>query len=77
VEAPRGVLMHHYHLDKKNNVDKVRLFIATEINIPSINKILMEFSKKLYNKTGDINLIKEKAQIIIRSFDPCIACASH
>ncbi|TXT63901.1 MAG: putative F420-nonreducing hydrogenase [Promethearchaeota archaeon] len=77
VEAPRGILLHHYHLDKNDNVDKVKLFIATEINIPSINKILMDFSKELYNKTGDINLIKEKAQIIIRSFDPCIACASH
>jgi len=77
VEAPRGTLLHHYRLNENNKVKLVKLFIATEINIPIINKMLLNFSKDLYDKTGDIDLIKEKAQVIIRAFDPCIACATH
>ena len=77
VEAPRGILLHHYHLDEKNQISKVKLFIATEINMPIINKMLYDFSKDLYDKKGDIELIKQRAQLIIRSFDPCISCATH
>jgi coenzyme F420-reducing hydrogenase alpha subunit len=48
-----------------------------EINIPIINTMITDFSKTLYEQFGDINLIKEKVQTIIRSFDPCISCATH
>lgn len=77
VEAPRGILIHDYHLNSEQNIDEVKLFIATEINIPLINTMLMNFSKDLYDKTGDIDLLKQKAQMIIRAFDPCISCATH
>ncbi|TXT61240.1 MAG: putative Hydrogen dehydrogenase [Promethearchaeota archaeon] len=77
VEAPRGTLLHHYKLDEEHKVDKIKLFIATEINIPIINTMITEYSQQLYEKYGDINLIKRKVQNIIRSFDPCISCATH
>jgi F420-non-reducing hydrogenase large subunit len=76
IEAPRGILMHHYHLNKAKTVDQVKLFIATEINLPIINKMITEYAKKLYEKE-DIESVKEKTQIMIRAFDPCISCASH
>jgi len=76
IEAPRGILMHHYHLNKAKTVDQVKLFIATEINLPILNKMITKYAKKLYEKE-DIDSIKEKVQIMIRAFDPCISCASH
>jgi F420-non-reducing hydrogenase large subunit len=76
IEAPRGVLMHHYHLNKAKIVDQVKLFIATEINLPILNKMITEYAKKLYEKE-DIDSVKEKVQIMIRAFDPCLSCASH
>jgi F420-non-reducing hydrogenase large subunit len=76
IEAPRGILMHHYHLNKAKSVDQVKLFIATEINMPILNKMITEYAKKLYEKE-DIDSVKEKVQIMIRAFDPCISCASH
>ncbi|MBY9010951.1 MAG: nickel-dependent hydrogenase large subunit [Candidatus Lokiarchaeota archaeon] len=76
IEAPRGILMHHYHLNKAKIVDQVKLFIATEINLPILNKMITEYAKKLYEKE-DIDSVKEKIQIMIRAFDPCISCASH
>ncbi len=76
VEAPRGILMHHYHLNKANTIDQVKLFIATEINIPIINQMITKYAKKLYEKL-DINIVKKNIQMIIRAFDPCISCATH
>ena len=77
VEAPRGTLIHHYTLDENNLIGKAKLIIATEINLPIINDILTRESRKLYEWTGDINQIKNQAQMIIRMFDPCISCATH
>ncbi len=76
IEAPRGFLMHRYQLNKKNNVEKVKLFIATEINIPLINMMIENYAQKQYEKK-DMDIIKKNIQIMIRLFDPCISCATH
>ena len=76
IEAPRGTLMHHYTLNKNNEVDEIKLYIATEINIPLINMMITDYARKLYEK-HDINMVKDKIQKIIRAFDPCISCATH
>ncbi len=77
VEAPRGTLIHHYFINDKKMIKNIKLFIATEFNIPLINKMITKYSQKLYQKTGDVDLVKRDIQMIIRSFDPCISCATH
>ncbi|TKJ23203.1 MAG: hypothetical protein CEE43_03460 [Promethearchaeota archaeon Loki_b32] len=77
IEAPRGVLIHHYHLNKSNYVDRINLFIATEFNLSLINDMITKYAQELFERTGDINLVKKKIQMIIRAFDPCISCATH
>ena len=77
VEAPRGTLIHHYHLNKSNVVDRIRLFVATEFNIPLLNQMITKYAQELFEITGDINLVKKNVQMIIRAFDPCISCATH
>ncbi|MHA2392717.1 MAG: nickel-dependent hydrogenase large subunit [Promethearchaeota archaeon] len=77
VEAPRGFLLHHYHISKNKSVDRINLLVATEFNIPIINQMITKYAQELYEKTGDLNLVKKKVQILIRIFDPCISCATH
>ncbi len=77
IEAPRGLLIHHYHLKKNNYIDRVKLLVATEFNIPLINEMITNYARELFQKTGDINLVKNNVQMIIRTFDPCISCATH
>ncbi len=76
VEAPRGTLIHHYRINKRNIIEEAKLFIATEINIPLINEMISNYARKLYEKE-DIHSVKKKIQKIIRAFDPCISCATH
>ena len=77
IEAPRGILIHHYHLNESNSIDRIKLFIATEFNIPLINEMITKYAKESFEITGDINLVKKGVQRIIRAFDPCISCATH
>ncbi len=77
IEAPRGILLHHYHINKSNIIDRIKLFVATEFNIPLINQMIINYAQELFEKTGDINLVKKNIQMIIRAFDPCISCATH
>ena len=77
IEAPRGMLLHHYCVNDNNLIKKAKIFIPTEINISIINDIITKFAQELYNKTGDINLVKKKIQTVIRAFDPCISCVAH
>ncbi|MFX1321284.1 MAG: nickel-dependent hydrogenase large subunit [Promethearchaeota archaeon] len=76
VEAPRGLLIHHYRINNKNVLEEAKLFIATEINIPLINEMISNYARKLYEKE-DLNTVKKEIQKIIRAFDPCISCATH
>ncbi|NVM52892.1 MAG: nickel-dependent hydrogenase large subunit [Candidatus Helarchaeota archaeon] len=77
VEAPRGTLIHHYQVNKKLELEDVKLLVATEINIPTINEILTRESKRYYDEVQDLEQVKLHAQMILRSFDPCISCATH
>lgn len=76
VEAPRGILLHHYHLNKSNHVDSVKLISPTEINFPLLNESIKKYAQKLYKKE-DITNLNRKVQCLVRTFDPCIACATH
>ena len=76
VEAPRGTLVHHYHLNQSNLIDNVKLYIPTEINFPLLNETIKKYAQKLYQKE-DIPSLNRKVQVMIRAFDPCIACATH
>ncbi|MHA1263675.1 MAG: nickel-dependent hydrogenase large subunit [Candidatus Helarchaeota archaeon] len=77
VEAPRGTLIHHYQINEKGVLEKVKLLVATEINLPTINEILTLQSKLFYQQNKDLDELKQYAQMILRTFDPCIACATH
>lgn len=77
IEAPRGMLLHHYCIKDDNLIKEAKIFIPTEINIPLINELITNYAKELYNKTGDINLVKKKVQTVVRAFDPCISCVVH
>jgi len=42
VEAPRGVLIHHYEIDDKGLLKKVNLIVATQQNIPPLERELVK-----------------------------------
>jgi len=78
VEAPRGVLIHHYKTDAKGIVQKVNLIVATAHNYPAMNMSIKKAAKGLIKKgqavsEGLLNMV----EMAFRAYDPCMACATH
>ncbi|MBN2151514.1 MAG: nickel-dependent hydrogenase large subunit [Candidatus Lokiarchaeota archaeon] len=77
VEAPRGTLIHHYASGEDNRLGEVDLYIPTRINIPLIDRMLTTRCRALADKGLAMDEIKRRAAMIVRTFDPCISCATH
>jgi sulfhydrogenase subunit alpha len=74
-EAPRGSLFHHYIFDENGMVKHARLIPPTAQNLARIEDDLMMFAQRLLDKSHEeLSLGCEK---LIRSYDPCISCATH
>jgi F420-non-reducing hydrogenase large subunit len=82
VEAPRGLLIHHLKCDRNGIVTYANLIIPTAINIPimeyDIKKIVRYFIDKHYTKEDiEYNEVKKRILSLVRSYDPCVSCATH
>jgi F420-non-reducing hydrogenase large subunit len=78
VEAPRGVLIHHYQTDEQGIVEKVNLIVATVMNNPAMNMSVKRAAQGLIKKgkvvsEGLLNMV----EMAFRAYDPCMACATH
>ncbi|RLF23720.1 MAG: Ni/Fe hydrogenase subunit alpha [Thermoprotei archaeon] len=77
VEAPRGVLIHHYEVDDRGLLRKVNLIVATQQNVPSLEKELFQVTNELLLRGKKLADIEHRLEMIIRAYDPCISCATH
>ena len=74
-EAPRGLLYHRYHVDEDGTIQEVKIVPPTSQNQRRIEDDLRGFLPSvlhLSNKEAAIG-----CEHIIRSYDPCISCATH
>jgi coenzyme F420-reducing hydrogenase alpha subunit len=77
VEVPRGILYHCYEFDNEGRIVKSDCVIPTSQNHANIQHDLTALAEQ-YAKEGkkdrDIELL---AQMLVRSYDPCISCSVH
>jgi coenzyme F420-reducing hydrogenase alpha subunit len=76
VEAPRGVLVHSY-LVNRGLMERMNLLVATQFNNAYINLVLQDQAER--HAAGD-SLTPEGQDLIahcVRTFDPCLTCATH
>ncbi len=77
VEVPRGILYHHYEYDKDGRVVKANCIIPTNMNHANIQLDLEELVKKYSNEGVDTPRIEKLAEMLVRSYDPCVSCSVH
>jgi F420-non-reducing hydrogenase large subunit len=76
VEAPRGPLIHHYVI-QEGRVAEGEFVIPTVHNVMAIERALRVAAER-YVSADRIDMELEHAVgRVVRSFDPCIACATH
>ena len=77
VEAPRGVLIHHYKTDKRGIITAANLIVATQNNAARIALSVDKAAKGAISNgkvdDGILNLV----EMAFRAYDPCHGCATH
>ncbi len=75
IEAPRGTLYYKLDVDENGKVVKGEIVVPTGQNQIGIEKSLYQFFSENLNKNK--KFLENEAEKIIRSYDPCMSCASH
>ncbi len=78
-EAPRGVLFHHYHVNKDGVIQKANLVIATAQNNIAMNRTVRQLASHfLDGRNGKITEgMLNRVEAGIRCYDPCLSCSTH
>lgn len=77
VEVPRGILYHAYEFDKDGRIMHCDCVIPTSQNHANIQHDLQELATKFALKGANDRDIELLAQMLVRSYDPCISCSVH
>ncbi|MGI9473806.1 MAG: nickel-dependent hydrogenase large subunit, partial [Rubripirellula sp.] len=74
-EAPRGLIYHRYRMDDDGKITFAKIVPPTSQNQGQIEADLRHFLPSVLNK--DDATIALDCEKLIRSYDPCISCATH
>ena len=77
VEVPRGILYHAYEFDKEGRITHCDCVIPTSQNHANIQYDLQELAARSAAQGKDDREIELLAQMLVRSYDPCISCSVH
>lgn len=73
IEAPRGLLVHHYVLDDFGRVARADIVTPTAINQLVMERQLLADLQGV----GEEAVLRQRAERIVRAYDPCISCSVH
>jgi NAD-reducing hydrogenase large subunit len=77
IEAPRGVLIHHYKVDDNGAMLWANLIVATGHNNLAIGRGIEQVARKFVNgkklEEGALN----RVSALVRAYDPCLSCSTH
>ncbi|HKZ48952.1 MAG TPA: Ni/Fe hydrogenase subunit alpha [Thermoplasmata archaeon] len=77
VEAPRGLLIHHYTSDERGILTGANLLVATQHNAARIAMSVDKAAKASIHGGVIDDGILNKVEMAFRAYDPCHACATH
>jgi NAD-reducing hydrogenase large subunit len=77
IEAPRGILIHHYKVNEEGAITWANLIVATGHNNLAINRSIDQVARHFIDgkhlKEGMLN----RVSAIVRAYDPCFSCSTH
>jgi coenzyme F420-reducing hydrogenase alpha subunit len=75
LEAPRGILYHMAKVNGKGVIEDYDVIVPTAQNQINIENDLKKYFNENLDKGEDV--LKWEAEKIIRSYDPCMSCATN
>jgi NAD-reducing hydrogenase large subunit len=77
IEAPRGILIHHYKVNQEGAITWANLIVATGHNNLAINRSIEQVARHFIDgkrlKEGMLN----RVSAVVRAYDPCLSCSTH
>ena len=78
VEAPRGILTHHYKTDRNGLVTEANIVVGTTNNHAPISLAIKQAARKLIEPGKEIGQgLLNMIEMAFRLYDPCFSCATH
>ena len=77
IEAPRGTLIHHYHIDSNAQLEKVNLIVSTGHNNWAMSEAVDSVAKTYVQGNQIQEGMLNRVEAAIRAYDPCLSCSTH
>ncbi len=77
VEAPRGILYHHYKYDEKGRITKANCVIPTTQNNANIHHDMHDLVEQFAIQGMTNEKLELLCSMLVRAYDPCISCSVH
>ncbi len=78
VEAPRGLLIHHYQADERGIVKQANFLPGTTHNNAAIGLALKKAAARVIRPGRPVTEdLLNRVETVLRAFDPCFSCSTH
>ena len=77
IEAPRGILIHHYKVDGNGAITWANLIVATGHNNLAMNYGVKQVAQHFIRDGKITEGILNRVSAVIRAYDPCLSCSTH
>jgi NAD-reducing hydrogenase large subunit len=77
IEAPRGVLIHHYKVNDEGGIVWANLIVATGHNNLAIGRSIQQVSEHFIDGTKLHEGMLNRVAAVVRAYDPCLSCSTH
>ena len=77
VEAPRGVLIHHYEVNDSGTMTWANLIVATGHNNLAIGTGVEQVAKRFVDSNKLQEGMLNRVQALVGAYDPCFSCSTH
>ncbi len=77
VEAPRGILIHHYRVDDSGAMTWTNLIVATGHNNLAISRSIDQAARHYVHGDRLEEGMLNRVSAVVRAYDPCLSCSTH
>ena len=77
IEAPRGILIHHYKVNEDGVITWANLIVATGHNNLAIGKSVHQVAEHFVKGDKLEEGMLNRVSAVVRAYDPCLSCSTH
>jgi NAD-reducing hydrogenase large subunit len=77
IEAPRGLLIHHYKVNEEGAIVWANLIVATGHNTLAMNRGVLQVARHFVHGEEIEEGMLNRVEALVRAYDPCLSCSTH